>query len=114
MINERLHRYLELKDATQVAFHLVKMRRGGKLLKQFEAYFIKHRKAISLDIEMKNLVHTTFSICGGSPTIFAALEDPNIEVPGIDPNIPKMNRVPGGDSRRTVLPRGSENKMIEH
>ncbi len=54
-----------------------------------------------LDKKLLNFVSATYSVIGGSPTLFAALEDPNIEVPGIDANIPKMNKL-GGDSRHVT------------
>jgi len=113
-MNERLYRYLELKDAAEVAFHLVKMRKGSKaLLKQLEIYFIKHRKGVSLDKQIVNLVASTYSICGCSPTLIAALEDPTIEVPDIDPKIPKMDKVPFGDSKRPALENSKhQSKMI--
>ncbi len=100
-----------------MAFHLVTMRKGSKtLLKTLEHYFIKHRKAVSMNKRIKNRVEVTYSICGGSETLFAALEDPNIELPEIDPKIPKMTKVPYGDSKRSGLSIGhsDEHKQISH
>jgi hypothetical protein len=92
------------------------MKRGTKpLLKQLEIYFIKHRKAVCLDANIQRYVKSTYSICGASPTLIAALEDPNIEVPGIDPKIPKMDRVQNGDPRRPAIPHSNnEHKQISH
>jgi hypothetical protein len=50
------------------------------------------------------LVQGAYSITGASETLVAALEDPNIEVPSIDSKkMPRMDRVPGGDSKRAPL-----------
>ncbi len=70
---------------------------GSKtLLKLLEANFIKHRKALHLDKKLLDFVTQTYTVAGASPTLFAALEDPNIEVPGIDAKIPKMNKLEAG------------------
>lgn len=111
MNNERLHRYLSVKEASEVAFHLVSMRKGSKaLIQQLEVYFIKHRKAVHMDKNIMKMVSGAFSVCGCSPTLIAALEDPNIEVPEIDPKIPKMDKVPYGDSKRAAIT-GNNNKQ---
>lgn len=105
LVNERLYRYLTLHEAASVAYHLTISGRASKtLLNQLEVVFIKHRKALSLDSKSKRLVQGAYSICGASQTLVAALEDPNIEVPSIDAKkTPKMDRVPGGDSKRAPL-----------
>lgn len=65
-------------------------------MKLLEANFIKHRKALHLDKKLLSFVAQTYTVTGASPTLFAALEDPNIEVPGIDAKIPRMDRLEGG------------------
>lgn len=96
-MNERLYRYLQLEHAARIAFHLVASGNGSKpLLKLLEANFIKHRKALHLDKKLLIFVSETYRISGGSPTLFAALEDPNIEVPGIDAKIPRMDKLTDG------------------
>jgi hypothetical protein len=98
-----LYRYLQLEHAARVAFHLVASGNGSKtLLKLLEANFIKHRKALHMDKKLLLFVSQTYSIAGGSPTLFAALEDPNIEVPGIDAKIPKMDRLTDGGKHRST------------
>jgi hypothetical protein len=85
------------------------------LLNNLEIYFIKHRKAVSLNKDIKNMVGAAYSICGMSPTLAAALEDPNIEVPEIDPKIPKMNKVPYNDSKRAAISHEDHgHKQISH
>ena len=92
-----MYRYLQLEHAARVAFHLVASGNGSKtLLKLLEANFIKHRKALHMDKKLLMFVSQTYTISGGSPTLFAALEDPNIEVPGIDANIPRMDKLTDG------------------
>jgi hypothetical protein len=117
LTNEKLHRYLELEHAAELAYHLVRMMKGSKpLLKTLEVYFIKHRKAVSMNKKIHNWVSYTYSICGCSPTLIAALEDPSIEVPEVDPKMPKMDKVPYGDSKRSALPHDNEkeHKRIAH
>jgi hypothetical protein len=82
------------------------------LLQHLEVYFIKHRRALHLDKKLLNWVTHAYSICGASPTLFAALEDPNIEVPGIDGNIPKMERLGPKKSHPEILP-VIENKKLK-
>jgi len=56
-----------------------------------------------MDKKTKAFVESAYSICGASDTLRAALEDPNIEVPSVDSKIPVMNKVPGGDPKRSPL-----------
>ena len=114
-MNERLYRYLELGQAVSLAYHLAIGARGSKnLMKQLEVVFIKHRKALSLDNKLSKMVRNAYSITGGSPTLFAALDDPNIEVPGVDAKIPRMDKVPGGDAKRAAQVTHDEHKQISH
>ncbi len=108
-----------MKEAASVAYHLAIGGRANKaLMMQLEMHFIKHRKAISLDKKIKRLVEGAFSIVGGSQTLFAALEDPNIEVAAVDAKIPKMDRVVGGDPKRARISHEAheshENKQLSH
>jgi hypothetical protein len=111
-----LYRYLQLEHSARLAFHLVLSGNAPRtLLKLLEANFIKHRKALHLDKKLLDFVYQTYSVAGASPTLFAALEDPNIEVPGIDPVIPKMVKL--GDSGRhantTHMLNGEHNNTVK-
>jgi hypothetical protein len=83
-------------------------------MKQLEIHFIKHRKSLSLDQKSKNLVQQAYSIVGGSETLYAALKDPNIEVPSIDSKIPKMDKVEGGDPKRSRIQNNAHKKLVHH
>ena len=91
-------------------------RASKALISQLEITFIKHRKALALDSKSKRLVEAAYSICGASETLVAALDDPNIEVPSVDAKMPKMDRVPGGDSKRAPLlsNHDGDHKQISH
>lgn len=63
------------------------------LLKALAINFIKHRKALAHNGELKNLLFFTYKTNNlGSDILFKALEDPNIEVPGVDAKIPLMDK----------------------
>ena len=99
-----------------MAYYLAISGRANKpLMLQLEMHFIKHRKAISLDSKIKRLVEGAFNIVGGSQTLYAALEDPNIEVPAVDAKIPTMDRVVGGDPKRArISHETNEKKQLSH
>lgn len=109
-----MYRYLSLEESANVAYFLAITGRGGKqLMKQLELFFIKHRKAISMDDSIKRKIQCAYDIVGCSDTLVASLEDPNIEVPSVDTKIPKMDRVEGGDPKRARIS-NKENLQISH
>ena len=63
------------------------------LLKALEVNFIKHRKTLGIRQDLSKLVEFTYRLNGeGSDLLFKALEDPTIQVPGVDNKIPLMNK----------------------
>lgn len=93
-MKERLYRYIKLELAAHLSYSLSLAGKGSKdLLKNLEVMFIKHRRALCMEPELKNLVEQAYLLNGmGSEILFAALKDPTISVPGIDVNLPKMDR----------------------
>jgi hypothetical protein len=66
-----------------------------------------------LDKKLIAFVSETYKIAGASPTLFAALEDPNIEVPGIDAKIPKMHKLIDGGRHGSTAQLGNEEHMSQ-
>ena len=76
------------------------------LFKLLEVNFIKHRKALSLNKEIKNNVMLAYTLSNkGSKLLYDCIENPNIEIPSIDSkNNPKMDK----------LVSHSDNKLLGH
>ncbi len=63
------------------------------LLKALEVNFIKHRRALSHNQRLNSLVEFTYKLNGlGTDLLFKALEDPTIQVPGVDAKFPMMEK----------------------
>ena len=94
MIKERLYRYLTIEQMVQLSQSLATADKGSDtLFRLFEVNFIKHRRYLSLKPKLKTSVLATYYFrLRGSHILYEALENPNIEVPAIDPKIPLMNR----------------------
>lgn len=91
--NEKIYKYLSLEQSVNLAFELNKSEKGSSsLLKVLEINIIKHRKALHLNrsLLIKAVNAYSFKNRLGSEILKAALEDPEIEVPGVDIEIPKM------------------------
>lgn len=79
------------------------------LLKALEVNFIKHRRALSHNQMLNNLVDLTYKLNGlGTDLLFKALEDPTIQVPGVDAKFPMMEK-----TKNMEIGLG-ETKKIEH
>jgi hypothetical protein len=78
----------------QLSQSLVAADKGSDtLFKLFEVNFIKHRRYLCLKPKLKTSVLSTYYIkLRGSHLLYEALENPNIEIPVIDPKIPLMDR----------------------
>lgn len=91
--NEKIYKYLSLEQSVNLAFELNKSEKGSSsLLKVLEINIIKHRKALHLNRSLLKKAVNAYSFKNrlGSEILKAALEDPEIEVPGVDIEIPKM------------------------
>lgn len=63
------------------------------LLKALEVNFIKHRRALSNNMALNSIVNLTYKLNGlGTDLLFKALEDPTIQVPGVDSKFPLMEK----------------------
>ena len=78
----------------ELALSLSYARKGSQtLFKLFEVNFIKHRKALSLQPQIRDKVlFTYFSRRIGSNLLYESLTNPSISIPNLDPKIPTMNR----------------------
>lgn len=76
------------------------------LLKALEVNFIKHRRALSNNLALNSTVELTYKLNGlGTDLLFKALEDPMIQVPGVDGKFPMMEKTKNieiglGDTRK--------------
>ena len=81
---------------------------SDSLFKLFEVNFIKHRKLLALKPKLKLSVQTTYYLkLRGSSLLFEALENPNIEISGIDPKIPLMDK-----SQAVLSHKENDSKLI--
>jgi len=107
LVTERLYRYLTLEQQVNVALCLsFSGHKWTTLLKALEVNFIKHRRALSHNTTLNSVVSATYKVNGlGTDLLFKALEDPTIQVPGVDANIPLMEKTKNieiglGDTRK--------------
>ena len=84
LIGDKLYRYLSVEQSVNLADFLITAERGSNsLIKALEVTIIKHRRAVFSQKKLLKIAKKAFEK-KGSDIIKAALEDPNIEVPGID------------------------------
>jgi hypothetical protein len=91
LIGEKLYKYLSVEQTAKLALELFKAERGSTALhKAIEVTLIKHRRAIHGKKQLLKIVKEAYD-GRGSEIMKAALNDPNIEVPGVDSEIPSMD-----------------------
>jgi len=110
LVTERLYRYLTLEQQASVAFSLsISGKKWTTLLKALEVNFIKHRRALSHNESLSELISLAYKINGlGTDLLFKAIEDPSIQVPGVDAKIPLMDK-----TKNMEIGLGNH-KQIEH
>lgn len=91
LVGDKLYRYLSVEQTAKLAFELIKAEKGSSALhKAIEVTLIKHRRAIHGKKQLLKIVKEAYKE-RGSEIMKAALNDPNIEVPGVDSEIPTMD-----------------------
>ena len=84
LVDEGLHRYLQLDQLTEVLCYLANVGRGSdELIDTIEKTLIKHRKSLTKDV-IENAKQGFLKINKGSDILFKVLEDPTIELPAIE------------------------------
>jgi hypothetical protein len=100
-----------LEQQVTLAFSLsISGNKWTTLLKALEVNFIKHRRALSYKEKLNELVRFTYKLNGfGTDLLFKALEDPTIQVPGVDSKIPLMDK-----NGHLGIGMGEGNSQLEH
>lgn len=92
LVGEKLFKYLSIEQCVKISNLLIKAEKGSSnLIKALEVNIIKHRRAVYEQKELLKIAKNAFNNIG-SDILKASLEDPSIDVPGIDANIPEMLR----------------------
>ena len=93
LVENKMYRYLSIEQNVKLAELLIQADRGSNsLIKALEVSIIKHRRAVFAQKKLLKIAKNAFKD-RGSEILKAALEDPNIEVPGIDVSIPERNKL---------------------
>jgi hypothetical protein len=84
LVDERLHRYFDLEQISEVLVFMAHVGRGSdELIDMIEKTLIKHRKALTEDI-VDNARKGFSMLNKGSEILFKVLDDPTVELPQLE------------------------------